>query len=191
MGCWPYVSESFALWAISPLSLASATPWPTGRPRKLRMEGTKICHSSHTSHPLSTELHLIYTAVLHYLTTPSTPSLPSVKHLVSSPEFLSAKWTNKLQDVVANLTIPDAFQDFYKKAQNEEEKSNEEYKRKWTYVCKEVFSLLSLQLLSNLLLTLPLLITGNLLYHLLMFMSTCSLQCSRAPPCHQACDGDI
>ena len=81
-----------------------------------------------------------------------------------SEKFCSAEWTSKLQDILANLTIPDVFRDFDEVEKDEKEKSAEDYRTNWAAVCKEVFALLFLHFLSNLSLLLPIWVTGNNLY---------------------------
>ena len=52
----------------------------------------------------------------------------------------------------------------YEVDKDEEEKTPEEYRKNWTAVCKEVFALLVLNFLSNMMFLVPIWVTGKLLY---------------------------
>ena len=81
-----------------------------------------------------------------------------------SEKFRTADWASKIHNIIANLTIPDAFRDFDEVDEDEEEKTPEEYRKNWTAVCKEVFALLVLNFLSNMMFLVPIWVTGKLLY---------------------------
>ena len=85
-----------------------------------------------------------------------------IKYIISNI-FRTAYWTSKLRDVLANLTIPDAFRDFDEFYKDKEEKTPKEYRSCHSAVKREMLSLISLHFLTNILLLVPIMVTGEIL----------------------------
>ena len=81
----------------------------------------------------------------------------ALKMAVSS-HFKSTSWLNKFGHVVESLHLPHAFKDF----DLVEEGSPEDYRLAYNSVLKETLWMTSLQAVSNLLLLVPLLVTGDI-----------------------------
>ena len=81
-----------------------------------------------------------------------------------STQFRTASWSNKLQHIVEAVNMPDAYADFDEDNEDEVEvKTPEDYKNQWKSVLKETNVMISLHLFFNLLLLIPIFITGILL----------------------------
>ena len=78
-----------------------------------------------------------------------------------SSHFKSAGWMNKIGHVVESLHVPDVFKDFDVDVTGEEERTPEEYRTSYNSVRTETLWMISLQMISNLLLLVPLLVTGG------------------------------
>ncbi len=78
-----------------------------------------------------------------------------------SIHFQSTSWLNKLGHVVESLHVPDVYKDFDVDMNPEEERSPEDYRKSYNSVLKETLWMSSLQTVSNLLLLVPLLVTGE------------------------------
>ena len=79
-----------------------------------------------------------------------------------SIHFQSTSWLNKLGHVVESLHVPDVYKDFDVDMNPEEERTPEDYRKSYNSVLKETLWMSSLQTVSNLLLLVPLLVTGEL-----------------------------
>merc|ERR1719341_2310585 len=78
-----------------------------------------------------------------------------------SSHFKSAGWLNKIGHVVESLHVPDVYKDFDVDVNPEEERTPEDYRKSYDSVLKETLWMTSLQMLSNLLLLVPLLVTAS------------------------------
>merc|ERR1711953_830102 len=78
-----------------------------------------------------------------------------------SIHFHSTSWLNKLGHVVESLHVPDVYKDFDVDMNPEEERSPEDYRKSYNSVLKETLWMSSLQMVSNLLLIVPLLVTSS------------------------------
>ena len=78
-----------------------------------------------------------------------------------SSHFKSANWLNKIGHVVESLHVPDVYKDFDVDLDPEEEQTPEYYRISYNSVLKEVLWMTSLQIVSNLFLLVPLLVTGD------------------------------
>ena len=79
-----------------------------------------------------------------------------------SNHFKEAGWLNKIGHVVESLHVPDVYKDFDVDLNGEEEtRTPEDYKVAYNCVLKETLWMTSLQMVSNLLLLVPLLVTGE------------------------------
>ena len=79
-----------------------------------------------------------------------------------SNHFKEAGWLNKIGHVVESLHVPDVYQDFDVDGNSEEmERTPEDYKVAYNSVLKETLWMTFLQMVSNLLLFVPLLVTGE------------------------------
>ena len=79
-----------------------------------------------------------------------------------SSHFKSAGWLNKIGHVIESLHVPDVYKDFDVDMNPEEERTPEDYRMAYDSVLKETLWMTSLQAVSNLLLLVPLLVTGDL-----------------------------
>ena len=79
-----------------------------------------------------------------------------------SIHFQSTSWLNKLGHVVESIHVPDVYKDFDVDMNPKEERSPEDYRKSYNSVLKETLWMSSLQTVSNLLLLVPLLVTGDL-----------------------------
>ena len=79
-----------------------------------------------------------------------------------SIHFQSTSWLNKLGHVVESIHVPDVYKDFDVDMNPEEGRSPEDYRKSYNSVLKETLWMSSLQTVSNLLLLVPLLVTGEL-----------------------------
>ena len=79
-----------------------------------------------------------------------------------SSHFKSAGWLNQIGHVVESLHVPDVYKDFDVDMNPEEERTPEEYRMAYNSVLKETLWITSLQMGSNLLLLVPLLVTGDI-----------------------------
>ena len=107
-----------------------------------------------------------------------------------SEQFRAAAWPSKTWDILANLTIPDAFCDFDEVNNGAEKRTPEDYKKSWSAVRKENFCLLSLHCLFNFLFLIPVMVTGKFWSSVHTF-HLCSSLCSRPAHGHQARDGNL
>ena len=80
--------------------------------------------------------------------------------IVVSKHFKKTSWSNKIAHVAESLHVPDAYKDFDVGLKNEE-RTPEGYKRAHKSVQQETFWMTLLQMCSNLLLLVPLLVTGG------------------------------
>merc|ERR1719264_1152962 len=78
-----------------------------------------------------------------------------------SSHFKSTSWLNKSGHVVESLHVPDVYKDFDVDMNPEEERTPEEYRMVHNSVLKETLLMASLQMLSNLLLLVPLHVTAS------------------------------
>ena len=79
-----------------------------------------------------------------------------------SNHFKEAGWLNKIGHVVESLHVPDVYKDFDVDGNGEEEeRTPEDYKVAYNSVLKETLWMTSLQMVSNLFLLVPLLVTGE------------------------------
>ena len=78
-----------------------------------------------------------------------------------SRHFKSANWLNKIGHVVESFHVPDVYKDFDVDLDPEEERTPEYYRISYNSVLKEVLWMTSLQIVSNLFLLVPLLVTGD------------------------------
>merc|ERR1719341_872483 len=78
-----------------------------------------------------------------------------------SSHFKSASWLNKIGHVVESLHVPDVYKDFDVDMNPKEERSQEDYRKSYDSVLKETLWMTSLQMLSNLLLLVPLHVTAS------------------------------
>ena len=79
-----------------------------------------------------------------------------------SNHFKEAGWLNKIAHVVESLHVPDVYKDFDVDGDSkEEERTPEDYKVAYNSVLKETLWMTSLQMVSNLFLLVPLLVTGE------------------------------
>ena len=76
--------------------------------------------------------------------------------------FKSASWLNKIGHVVESLHVPDVYKDFDFDSDPKEERTPEDYRKSFDSVLKETLWMTSLQAVSNLLLLVPLLVTGDI-----------------------------
>ena len=83
-----------------------------------------------------------------------------LKMIVSS-HFKETSWFNKIGHVVESLNVPDVYKDFDIDLDPEEEKTPEDYKEAYNSVLKETLWMTSLQMVSNLILLVPLLVAGD------------------------------
>ena len=76
--------------------------------------------------------------------------------------FKSAGWLTKIGHVVESLHVPDVFRDFDVDMNPEEERTPEDYRMAYNSVLKETLWMTSLQAISNILLLVPLFVTGDI-----------------------------
>ena len=97
----------------------------------------------------------------------------TVKMIVSS-HFKETSWFNKIGHVVESLNVPDVYKDFDIDLDPEEEKTPEAYKEAYNSVLKETLWMTSLQMVSNLILLVPLFVAGDrkILPHILILFSS-------------------
>ena len=79
-----------------------------------------------------------------------------------SSHFKSAGWLNKIGHVVESLHVPDVYKDFDVDMNSGEERTLEDYRMTYNSVLKETLWMTSLQMVSNILLLVPLLVTGDI-----------------------------
>ena len=84
---------------------------------------------------------------------------------VLSVHFKETGWMNKIGHVVESLHVPDVYKDFDVDLNPEEEKTPKIYKTAHRYVLKETLCMTFVQMVSNILLLLPLFYTGEMLVH--------------------------
>ena len=78
-----------------------------------------------------------------------------------SSHFKTTGWLNKMGHVVESLHVPDVYNDFDADMDGEEERSTEQYQMSYDSVLTETLWMICLQMVSNLFLLVPLLITGE------------------------------
>merc|ERR1719264_1758142 len=78
-----------------------------------------------------------------------------------STHFKSTGWLNKVGHVVESLHVPDVYKDFDIDMNPEEEGTPEDYRLAYDSVLKETLWMTSFQVVSNLLLLVPLLVTAS------------------------------
>merc|ERR550532_1967656 len=78
-----------------------------------------------------------------------------------SSHFKSTSWLNKTGHVVESLHVPDVYKDFDVDIDPEEERTPEDYRTNYNSVIKETLCMVVLQVVSNLLLLVPLLVTAS------------------------------
>ena len=79
-----------------------------------------------------------------------------------SNHFKLTGWMNKIGHVVESLHVPDVYKDFDIDMDPEAERTPEDYRMSYNSVLKETLWMTSLQMVSNLVLLIPLLVTGDL-----------------------------
>ena len=79
-----------------------------------------------------------------------------------STHFKSTGWLNKVGHVVESLHVPDVYKDFDVDMDPEEERTPEDYRKGYNSVLKETLWMTVLQMVSNLFLLVPLLVTGDM-----------------------------
>ena len=79
-----------------------------------------------------------------------------------SSHFKSANWLNKIGHVVESLHVPDVYKDFDVDMNPEEEQTPQDYRKGYNSVLKETLWMTVLQMVSNLFLLVPLLVTGDM-----------------------------
>ena len=82
--------------------------------------------------------------------------------MILSSDFKSTGWLNKIGHVIESLHVPDVYKDFDVDVNPGEERTPEDYRMAYKSVLKETVWMTSLQMLSNLLLLVPLLVTGGI-----------------------------
>ena len=89
-----------------------------------------------------------------------------VLKMVTSIPFRNARWKTKLLHLLESTNVPDNFMDWDddEKDEVEIEKTPEEYRSRWKLVLYETLGMIGLQMLSNLLLLLPVFVTGEFLF---------------------------
>ena len=78
-----------------------------------------------------------------------------------SSHFKTTGWLNKMGHVVESLHVPDVYKDFDVDMDGEEERTTEQYQMSYDSVLTETLWMICLQMVSNLFLLVPLLITGE------------------------------
>ena len=86
--------------------------------------------------------------------------------MATSIPFRNARKRTKLWHVLESTNVPDTFMDWDADMKDEEEieKTPEEYRSRWKSVLYETVGMIGLQMLSNLLMLLPVLVTGEFLF---------------------------
>ena len=79
-----------------------------------------------------------------------------------SSHFKSTGWLNKIGHVVESLHVPDVYKDFDVDMNPDWERTPYDYRMAYNSVLKETLWMTSLQTVSNLLLLVPLLVTGGI-----------------------------
>ena len=79
-----------------------------------------------------------------------------------SSHFKSTSWLNKIGHVVESLHVPDVYKDFDVDMNPDWERTPFDYRMAYNSVLKETLWMTSLQAVSNLLLLVPLLVTGDI-----------------------------
>ena len=89
-----------------------------------------------------------------------------VLKMVTSIPFRKAGWKTKFLHLLESTNVPDTFMDWDADMKDEEEieKTPEEYRSRWKSVLYETVGMIGLQMLSNLLLLLPVFVTGEFLF---------------------------
>ena len=78
-----------------------------------------------------------------------------------SSHFKSTGWLNKIGHVVESLHVPYVYKDFDVDLNPDEERTPEDYRLGYDSVLKETFWMTFLQMVSNLMLLVPLQVTGD------------------------------
>ena len=78
-----------------------------------------------------------------------------------SSKFKSAAWLNKIGHLVETLHVPDVYKDFDVNMDKEVGRTPEHYQTSFNSVLTETFWMICLQMVSNLLLLVPLLVSGG------------------------------
>ena len=78
-----------------------------------------------------------------------------------SNNFESASWLNKIGHVVESLNVPDVYKDFDVDLNPDWERTPYDYRMSYNSVLKETLWMTVLQMVSNLFLLVPLLVTGS------------------------------
>ena len=78
-----------------------------------------------------------------------------------SSKFKSAAWLNKIGHLVETLHVPDVYKDFDVNMDKEVGRTPEHYQTSFNSVLTETLWMICLQMVSNLLLLVPLLVTGG------------------------------
>ena len=103
-----------------------------------------------------------------------------------SSHFKTTGWLNKMGHVVESLHVPDVYKDFDVDMDGEEERTTEQYQMSYDSVLTETLWMICLQMVSNLSLLVPLLVTGaakillwiNLIYPSFSFQGEGETLCS-------------
>ena len=75
--------------------------------------------------------------------------------------FKSTGWLNKMGHVLESLHVPDVYKDFDVDLDGEEERTTEQYQMSYNSVLTETLWMICLQMVSNILLLVPLLVAGE------------------------------
>ena len=84
--------------------------------------------------------------------------------MATSISFRKARWQTKLLHLLESTNVPDSFMDWDDDEEDESEiqKTPEEYRSRWKSVLNETVGMIGLQMLSNLLMLVPIFVTGGL-----------------------------
>ena len=86
----------------------------------------------------------------------------SILKMNVSSHFKSASWLSKIGHVVESLHVPDVYKDFDIDLDGEEERTPEQYQMSYNSVRTETLWMICLQMVSNLFLLVPVLVTGDI-----------------------------
>lgn len=83
--------------------------------------------------------------------------------IATSIPFRKARWQTKLLHLLESINVPDTFMDWDNDEEGEVEikKTAEEYRTRWKLVLTETMGKIGLQMLSNLLMLVPIFVTSE------------------------------
>ena len=87
--------------------------------------------------------------------------------MATSIPFRKARWQTKLLHLLESTNVPDTFRDWDEEGEEDEvevEKNAEEYRSRWKSVLTETMGMIGLQMISNLLLLGPVVVTSRFRY---------------------------